>query len=155
MKLADLSATAISDGYKSQFHDFLKIWISLDEPSGIIDRLFPSEAEQLLKSSVHICQACVVLQLCTAKIEVLPSDLAFVGDRRILYRLNGFSLGKNLIGWFALPKGAKAFAWYCGEPCVLHITSSNTSIAVVGFRDKVIAERFVHDIKTHQTPQFT
>lgn len=61
MKIADLATTPLGEGFESQFEDFLKIWIHVDGPSGIIEKLFPEEAYMLLASSIHICQACAVL----------------------------------------------------------------------------------------------
>lgn len=62
MKLGDLHQYSIRELYKSQFEDFLKIWIHTDGPYNIIEKLMG--AGYLEKKYGHInhsCQACVYL----------------------------------------------------------------------------------------------
>jgi len=47
--------------YSSQLEDFMKIWIHVDGPYSIIERVIGEDAMQHLKNVVHICEACVIL----------------------------------------------------------------------------------------------
>ena len=62
MKLGRLSTKMLmADQYYDQLKDFLKIWINVDGPYTIIQRLFGDAVHEDLQDIVHICQACVIL----------------------------------------------------------------------------------------------
>lgn len=47
--------------YASQFDDFMKVWLQVDGPYTIVERLMDTSAERYLKNVVHICEACAIL----------------------------------------------------------------------------------------------
>jgi len=62
LKLGRLSEVSMQAAFDQQLDDFLKIWIRMDGPEAIIEKLFPDEApKQIEQNVVHICQACVIL----------------------------------------------------------------------------------------------
>lgn len=62
MKLGDLNSHTIDKLYKSQFDDFLKIWIHTDGPYNIIEKLMgQGYLEKKYGHINHSCQACVYL----------------------------------------------------------------------------------------------
>lgn len=84
---------ALRDLYFSQLDDFLKIWIRVDGPYSIIEKLLGERSEELLSDVVHQCQACAVLHqnselrrlLSTEYIKHLPQVL---GKFRLITALN-------------------------------------------------------------------
>lgn len=62
MKLGNAGkATSLAEMYYSQLDDFLKIWIHVDGPYTIIERLLGRASAGVLSDVVHICQACAIL----------------------------------------------------------------------------------------------
>jgi hypothetical protein len=62
MKLGFLQEGALKEMFLSQLTDFLKLWIHVEGPYRIIERLFGEQATTVSLSNVsHICQACVIL----------------------------------------------------------------------------------------------
>lgn len=63
MKLAYLrDAVDIRRDYQKQLDDFLKIWIHMDGPTRIMERLFGKDVvDEELSSVNHICQSCAIL----------------------------------------------------------------------------------------------
>lgn len=51
----------LKDLYKSQFEDFLKIWINIDGPIGIIRKVMGEQFIETLGDIHHLCQACALL----------------------------------------------------------------------------------------------
>ena len=61
MRLGRCDGSNMSDLYLEQLKDFLKLWIRVDGPYSIIERLMGSEAERILAGVVHVCEACLRL----------------------------------------------------------------------------------------------
>jgi MoaA/NifB/PqqE/SkfB family radical SAM enzyme len=87
MSLGDLKQSDMKELYESQLDDFLKIWIYVDGPYEIINKLLSNESDRYLSSIVHHCQACVVLHKNEVVKEVLMRRFwEFVPD--VLARFN-------------------------------------------------------------------
>ena len=64
MKLGYVEPGSIRRTYAQQLDDFLKIWLHVEGPSGVLESVLPSaEADALIRDSNHICQLCAVLHL--------------------------------------------------------------------------------------------
>ncbi len=61
MRLGKNNGTNMERLYSSQADDFLKIWIHVDGPYSIIERLMNDKATSYLKGVVHICEACSLM----------------------------------------------------------------------------------------------
>ena len=62
MKLGKLKNENLSDTYFSQFSDFLKIWISVDGPLNIIEKVMGKDfVTNNLQMASHECQVCAFL----------------------------------------------------------------------------------------------
>jgi len=61
MRLGKSSGSNMETLYASQLEDFMKIWIHVDGPYSIIERVMNEEAMQYLKNTIHICEACSIL----------------------------------------------------------------------------------------------
>ena len=61
MRLGKNTGSNMEALYSSQFEDFMKVWLQVDGPYTIVERLMETSAEQYLKNVVHICEACVIL----------------------------------------------------------------------------------------------
>lgn len=58
MRLGKNDGTNMESLYSAQVNDFLKIWIHVEGPYSIIERVMKGKAETHLKGIVHICEAC-------------------------------------------------------------------------------------------------
>lgn len=63
MKLGNVGDRSLHAMYNEQFDDFMKIWLAVDGPYRIIERLTEPGERDSLDSVVHICQACALLHL--------------------------------------------------------------------------------------------
>lgn len=61
LKLGRYAAGSLLETYKSQFDDFLKIWIAVEGPVKIVERVMGREASTFGDSVHHMCQACAIL----------------------------------------------------------------------------------------------
>lgn len=61
MRLGRNTGRNMGDLYRQQVGDFLKIWIHVDGPYTIAERVLGEEGSAAMKDVVHICQACVLM----------------------------------------------------------------------------------------------
>lgn len=61
MRIGKIEKGNLKQLYRSQLGDFLKIWLRVDGPYRIIERIMGPEAADILTNVDHICQACVLL----------------------------------------------------------------------------------------------
>lgn len=61
MKLGNLGGASLRELYESQYDDFMKVWLAVDGPYRIIERLTTETERKDLGQVVHLCQACVLL----------------------------------------------------------------------------------------------
>jgi hypothetical protein len=47
--------------YTAQLDDFLKLWLRVDGPYSIIERVMEDRGNELLEKTVHVCEACLTL----------------------------------------------------------------------------------------------
>jgi len=61
MRLGKNNGSNMESLYASQLEDFMKIWIHVDGPYSIIERVMGADSAQYLKNIVHSCEACSIL----------------------------------------------------------------------------------------------
>jgi len=61
LRLGRCDGNNMSDLYLQQLNDFLKVWIRIDGPYSIIERVMGTEAAEILDGVVHVCDACLRL----------------------------------------------------------------------------------------------
>jgi len=61
MRLGKNDGKNMESLYESQLNDFMKIWIRVDGPYSIIERVIGENSKQYLKNVIHICEACSIL----------------------------------------------------------------------------------------------
>lgn len=61
LKLGRYEKGLLKAAYSSQFDDFLKVWIAVDGPLKIVERVMGSKASAVLGEIHHGCQACAIL----------------------------------------------------------------------------------------------
>lgn len=61
MRLGKNNGENMASLYEAQLEDFMKIWLHVDGPYSIVERVLGEKATPYLKDVVHICQACAIL----------------------------------------------------------------------------------------------
>jgi len=61
LRLGACDGRNMGDLYLEQLGDFLKLWLRVDGPYSIIERVMGDKADGLLKGAVHVCEACLTL----------------------------------------------------------------------------------------------
>ena len=88
MKLGHNHEGSMREKYHSQFQDFLKIWIHVDGPYKILERLFGDEIADELGEINHICHACALMhQTDVIREELEKRYLEFVPEVMGRFRL--------------------------------------------------------------------
>lgn len=62
MKLGNLNGSNLKEMYSSQLDDFMKIWLHIEGPYGIVKRMYgENAASNFFKGVNHICHSCAIL----------------------------------------------------------------------------------------------
>lgn len=64
MRIGHLDGIGLAEAYNLETHDFMKIWIHVDGPDGIIRKVYGGVPPDGLISNDHVCDTCARLHKC-------------------------------------------------------------------------------------------
>lgn len=96
MRLGHLETVGLAGAYEAETQDFMKIWIHVDGPDGIIRKVYGGIPPDGLISNDHVCDTCARLHKCDTtralareRFEEFYPDVMFrYGMKKILTRIN-------------------------------------------------------------------
>lgn len=92
MRLGSLDdPSAIAAAYAKETSDFLKIWIHLDGPDRIVQKLYGNEPPKDLISKDHMCETCVRMHKCDTTRELIRTRyIEFYPEVMLRYTMKRF-----------------------------------------------------------------
>lgn len=94
MRIGSTDHTKLTDAFNSVANDFVKIWILMDGPDGVVRKVYDDAPPEKLISNDHMCDTCARMHKCETTRELIRKRyLEFYPEVMMRYEIKNFVEG--------------------------------------------------------------